>query len=309
MAYQLEARETFSVGLKRIAAEELGGALEGLRHGGDPSTVHDARKRFKKLRAVLRLVRSDLGRRRYREANILLRDAGRELSGLRDAQVLVETLETLAQRFPDEARRQAFEVIRKTLRSRQQLAETQGNVLTEGVAAKVATLEDKIAHWHVGDTWNAAEPNVAQTYERGLKAFKDAYQHPSDEGFHEWRKSVKDLWYHLRILNPLWPELLDALAAQASRLADLLGEEHDMAVLSQTLAAEPEAFGGVGKVDTVVGLIEGRREEIRVEARLLGRRLYAETPKRFVRRYQAYWRVWQEGQNQLEKDSRARRLL
>ncbi len=118
MAYQLEARETFSVGLKRIAAEELGGALEGLRGGGDHSTVHDARKRFKKLRAVLRLVRSDLGRRRYREANTLLRDAGRELSGLRDAQVLVETLETLAERFPDKSYRQVFEGMRRTLRSR-----------------------------------------------------------------------------------------------------------------------------------------------------------------------------------------------
>lgn len=47
MAYQFEARETFSVGIKRIAVEELGGALEGLRAGGNHGTVHDARKRFK----------------------------------------------------------------------------------------------------------------------------------------------------------------------------------------------------------------------------------------------------------------------
>lgn len=309
MAYQLEARETFSGGIKRIATEELGGALEGLRSEGDPSTVHDTRKRFKKLWAILRLVKSDLGRKRYREANILLRDTGRELSGLRDAQVLVETLETLAERFPEKSHRQVCEGMRKALRSRQQLAVVQGNVLAEGMAAKVATLEDKTAHWHVGDNWEAAEPNVARTYGRGLEAFKDAYRHPSDEGFHEWRKGVKDLWYHLRIFNPLWPEVMDALAAQASRLADLLGEEHDMAVLAQTLVAEPEAFGGVGKVDTVVGLIESRCEEIRVEARLPGQRLYAETPKRFIKRFEAYWRVWQEGQTQLEKDDRARRLL
>lgn len=294
MAYQLEARETFSVGVKRIAAEELGGALKGLRAGGDHGTVHDARKRFKKLRAVLRLVRGDLGRKGYREANILLRDAGRGLSGLRDAQVLVETLEALAERFPDKAYRQAFEGVRRALRSRQQLAEAQGNVLTEGVAAKVAILEDRIAHWHVGDTWDSAEPNLEQTYERGLQAFKNVYRHPSDEGFHEWRKAVKDLWYHLRILNPLWPEVMDALAGQASRLADLLGNEHDLAVLSQTLAAEPEAFGGVREVDTVVGLIENRREEIRIEARLLGLRLYTDKPKRFVERFKSYWRAWQE---------------
>lgn len=106
MSYQLKVRETYSSGIKRIAAEELGGVLKGLRGGlaeGDGSAVHDTRKRFEKLRAVHRLVRGDLGRKSYREANLLLRDAGRGLSGLRDAQVLVETLEALTKRFPDVA--------------------------------------------------------------------------------------------------------------------------------------------------------------------------------------------------------------
>lgn len=219
--------------------------------------------------------------------------------------MLVETLEALAEHFHDESYQQAFEEARRTLRSRQQHAEAQENVLTKEVAVKVAILGDRIAHWHVGDTWDSVEPNVARTYRRGREAFENAYRHPSDEGFHEWRKGVKDLWYDLRILNPLWPGVMDALATQASRLADLLGEEHDMAVLAQLLSAEPEAFGGVGKVNTVVGLIDNHRKEIREEARLLGLRLYAKTPKRFVRRYRAYWQVWQEGQTQLEKGTRA----
>lgn len=297
MSYQLKVSEPFSRGIKRIAAEEFGGALKGLQSGGDHSTVHDARKRFKKLRAVLRLVRSNLGRKGYREANVLLRDAGRELSALRDAQVLVETLEALAKRFPDEAYQQAFRRAGQMLRSRQQLAEVQGDVLTEEVAAKakVATLEKRIAHWHIGNSWNAVGPNLGRVYERGLEAFKEAYRHPSDEGLHEWRKGVKDLWYHLRILNPLWPKVMKEFAAQASTLADLLGNEHDLAVLSQTLAAEPKAFGSAKEVKTVQGLIETRREEIRAEARLLGLRLYADKPKRFSKRFEAYWQAWQEG--------------
>lgn len=298
MPYQLKARETFSTGIKRIAAEELSGALRGLRGGtagGDGGTIHDTRKRFKKLRALLRLARNDLSRKRYREANILLRDAGRELSELRDAQVLVETLEALAKRFPDEVYQQAFEEVRKTLLSRQQLAEVQEDVLTDEVAAKVVTLEDKTAHWRVGDTWDSVEPALGQAYERGLVGFKEAYRHPSDDTFHEWRKGVKDLWYHLRILNPLWPKVLNELAAQASTLADLLGNEHDFAVLSQTLAAEPEAFGSVKEVKRIQKLLETHREEIRAEARLLGLRLYADKPKRFTKRFGAYWQAWQEG--------------
>lgn len=295
MSYQLKVRETFSDGMKRIAAEELGGALKGLQGGGDHNAVHDTRKRFKKLRAVFRLVRGDLGRKGYREADILLRDAGRGLSGLRDAQVLVDTLEALTKRFTDETYQPAFEEAHKALLARQQLTEAQGNLVTEEVAVKVATLEARIAHWGVGDTWDSVEPNLGKVYVRGLEAFKEAYMHPSDESFHEWRKGVKDLWYHLRILNPLWPKVMKELAAQASTLADLLGNEHDLAVLSQTLAAEPETFGGTNEVDTIQKLIDTRRAEIRAEARLLGLRLYADKPKRFTQRFKAYWQAWQQG--------------
>ncbi len=122
MSYKLETFETFSLGIKRITAEELGEVLEGLRGGladGDRGTVHDTRKRFKKLRAIFRLVKSDLGKNRFREVNVLLRDAGRELSGLRDTQVLVETLAALKERFPDEIDQKAFAGVHKSLLKRQ----------------------------------------------------------------------------------------------------------------------------------------------------------------------------------------------
>lgn len=294
MAYRLEVHESFSGGIKRVAAEELGEALQSLRAGpaqGDRDPVHDARKRFKKVRAVLRLVRRDLGRKRYRQANLILRDAGRELSGLRDAAVLVGTLETLSQHSGDKAPRGAFEDTREVLLARQQLAGAQAGDLSV-VAEKIAGLQGEVADWSVGDTWNAVRPNLDRTYRRGLEAFGEAYRNPSDDGFHEWRKGVKDLWYHLRILNPLWPDVMEELAAQAGELADLLGNEHDLAVLAQTLAADPGAFGGAEDVGTLLGLIEDYRRDLRAAARLLGSRLYADKPKGFVARLENYWQAW-----------------
>lgn len=304
MSYQLKVRETFSDGIKRIVAEELGGALDGLQSGlaaGDGSAVHETRKRFKKLRAVLRLVRGDLGKKGYREANILLRDAGRELSSLRDAQVLIETLEALAKRFPHGAYRPTFEEVCKALRSRQQLAQTYEKVSVDEVLARVAIFGEKVADWHIGDSWDSVVPNLDQVYERGLESFKKAYRNPSDEGFHEWRKAVKNLWYHLRILHPLWTKVIKEFTAQASTLADLLGDEHDLAVLSHTLAAEPKAFGSAKEVKMMRELIETHREEIRAKAWLLGLRLYADKPKRFTKRFEVYWRGWREEREKLVK--------
>lgn len=56
------------------------------------------------------------------------------------------------------------------------------------------------------------------------------------------------------------------LTAQASTLADFLGNEHNLAVLSQMLATEPEMFGGAKEVKTIQEFIDTRREEISVEA-------------------------------------------
>lgn len=291
MPYQLEVQENFSEGVKRVASEELDEALKGLRGETERSVgeaVHDARKRFKKLRATLRLVRSDLGEKRYRRADARFRDAGRALSGLRDADVLLATLDALAKRAGDKTTRKMFRETRKTLAARQQHAVARADVVTAEVAQRVADAAHDIASWPLGDGWDAAGPNLKRSYNRGLKAFGRAYRHPSDDRLHEWRKRVKDLWYHLRLLNPLWPEVMAALAVQAGQLADLLGDEHDLAVLEQTLTDGAD----FGDVEPIRELIGARRRELSLKAERSGRRLYADEPEVFTRRFRAYWRVW-----------------
>ena len=75
-------------------------ARRGRRSG---EAVHEARKDLKKLRSALKLVRPVLGEKAYRRENERFRDVARELSDVRDAQVRAETVEGLAQRFPDDA--------------------------------------------------------------------------------------------------------------------------------------------------------------------------------------------------------------
>lgn len=293
MPYQLTRQETFSQGVKRVAREELKGALRSL-HGEAEDTgsaVHDARKRFKKLRAVLRLVQSDLGKRRYRQLDTRFRDAGRALSELRDAEVLLTTLDALAERAGDRTSQRAFEGVRAALLARQRLAAAQTGEVTAETAEGMAALQQEVSSWPIGDHWRTVGPNLEREYGRGRKAFKAARQHPTDDRLHAWRKRVKDLWHHLRLLNPLWPQVIAEIAAQAGHLADLLGDEHDLAVLAQTLTKDA-AFGSPEDVRTLLELIEGRRHELRGEAERLGHRLYAEGPGAFARRLERYWRVW-----------------
>jgi hypothetical protein len=70
-------------------------------------------------------------------------------------------------------------------------------------------------------------------YKRGRNRLFDAYAAPSPDNFHEWRKRTKYLWYHVRILRPLWPAVLEELANEIHELSNLLGLDHDLAVFHE----------------------------------------------------------------------------
>src|ERR1700690_4419144 len=96
MSFQLKRKESVSDGIRRIVKREIGTALEQLAsRGQSDEAVHEARKCLKKVRAALRLVRDELGGPAYRRENFALRDAARPLTEVRDATMLVETLERL----------------------------------------------------------------------------------------------------------------------------------------------------------------------------------------------------------------------
>jgi CHAD domain-containing protein len=128
--------------------------------------------------------------------------------------------------------------------------------------------------------WPALEPGLLRGYEPGRDLLATAREKPSVENLHEWRKRVKDLWYHLRLLKPLSPGIDGGQADEADKLADVLGDDHDLAVLRDAVDD-----------DAVIGLIDRRRAQLQAQAIRIGERLYAESPKTFARRMHRYWRA------------------
>ena len=149
----------------------------------------------------------------------------------------------------------------------------------------------RIDEWPLRQSgWKALEPGLLRSYVRGRKALATAHREPTVENLHEWRKRVKDLWYHLRLLTPLAPGIVGGQAEEAHRLSDLLGDDHDLAVLRAAL--ETGAGALAVDLDAVNGLIDHRREQLQAEALHVGARLYAESPSAFGRRLHRYWKTW-----------------
>jgi CHAD domain-containing protein len=99
---------------------------------------------------------------------------------------------------------------------------------------------------------------------------------PIDRRFHDWRKRVKDYWYVSRLLRRCWPELMENRVAELKRLSDLLGDDHDLAVMRSLLVHEQANLGDTTSL--LSGLLRQRQQELRAVAGPLGMRLYATAP-------------------------------
>jgi CHAD domain-containing protein len=271
-AFRLKPGEPVPEGIARIARGRIDHASDALTEASEEG-VHDARKDMKKLRALLRLVRGEIGEKVFRRESACFRDAARELSGVRDADVMLATLADLEERYGADtgAIRQGLEAHR---------LRTAGGGRKQAAKIATAMLDEargRVADWPLErDGFEALEDGLRRTYRRGRRDWLAAESDPSTENLHEWRKRAKDLWYHCLILQESWKPVMRALADEAHELSDRLGDDHDLAVL-QEWGAEP-----------LEPLIATRRRELQEEAFAYGPRLYADKPKAFVRRIE-HW--------------------
>jgi hypothetical protein len=87
----------------------------------------------------------------------------------------------------------------------------------------------------------------------------------------------------------MFPEVLDGYIVALDQLGELLGEEHDLAELVALVAEQPEVCADAAEVTLITALAEHRRTELQAEALAVGRKVYAESPKAFTTRLEAYW--------------------
>jgi CHAD domain-containing protein len=299
MAYAFDVDETVPEAVQRIANEQVERAVSALEQaGGDDleAAVHDCRKRAKKLRGLIRLVRPALGTA-YGPANESFRDAGRELSGLRDAQAALATFDTVVAGSLDLLPKGGVGGVRAGLAG---LAESATQADDRQLRTERAVDLFRAGRRHVARAkldaqgWAAVGPGVERTYRAGRRALTETRQDTDPTVMHEWRKRAKDAWYHVRLLRDAAPCVLEPLEDRFHHLSDALGDAHDLVVISDRLHASPDVFGGQAQVRAVCDLADTRRAKLERRAMSLGARLYAEKPSRYADRIGAYWHLWHD---------------
>ena len=297
MSYEFERPTRVAPQVRRIVVERLDNALEQLT--GEPLrtdravAVHTARKDIKKARSAMRLAKGSLTRDAFRAGNDRLRDAAHELAAIRESDAMAGALGKLVEetnRMSDACAEAAREWSARLGPSQSPTDVTEN---AERAAAIIEGIKEDARLWALGyGAWEIIEPGIRRTYRNGRTGLGLAETDPSDENLHEWRKRVKDMWYSLRLLQRMWPEVLEVVAEEAHSVSELLGDHHDLGELA--LVIENGDSGLLGDVGAEL-LVHARAKQARLylAAIVKGRRLYAERPRRYSERLGALWRSWE----------------
>jgi CHAD domain-containing protein len=294
MSYELRPEETLGENLCRICRKQIESAIaiaKGEKETRD-TPVHETRKHLKKTRAALRLVGKEIGRGLFREADHRLRDVGRLVSDIRDAEVRLQTVREL-QEIKQRRARNAYAELETILMLELEnfmaaFAEwqTQALPMLEKVQAGIDCWP--LDHFRSKQLRRA----VQKTYKRARKALADAKSNPSTKCFHKFRTEAKTLWYQLRIVRPLSPVVLKNLSDELRAMADLLGRAHDLSFLGDRLRKEHGRSEWQREGHKLLAVVEVSQGDLQRGAAELAERFFAERPRDFGSRMAGWLDDW-----------------
>ena len=303
MAFRFEQDDAgLRAGLVRIAREETRRAQAEIADDAlsTERTIHQARKRTKRLRGLMRLLRPAFPD--YRAEATHLRNAARGLSRLRDRDVMIATHDALMDRTGADRRRYAPVRAHLTRARNRVAAEADPQAALDTYAGEMAAIGDRAGAWPLtGKDAKALRAGLERTWARARKAMKTAKTSGDIEALHAWRKRVKDHWYQARLLTPVAPQLFRERAKQAGALGEILGDIHDLDVYRAHLDG-PEASGlDPVRRGELVELASTRIGELEREAFALGKALFAQPPGEMAAEGAAAWKAWRKGTGAAKK--------
>jgi CHAD domain-containing protein len=253
--------------------------------------IHRARKKLKRARAGLRLLRAPLGERDYRRCNHALRDAARQLTPVREAKVLLQMHCKLSGKIRPSAMRPFMETFTQLLR--QEIGRQRRQLTYACIESTSATLNRVKRHILAvaARKFDAADPVAAlmQAYKKAYHSRDLARRSPSDQSLHEYRKQAKYFVNQLELLSLHKAKQFGKLIQQCNKLAEHLGDDHDLAVLNEELSrCCAELAWSADALAPYFERLQRRRVRLQRQAQRLGDRMWHDKPRQLQRKLRQF---------------------
>jgi CHAD domain-containing protein len=291
MSFRIDPRLPLTGEVRRILADEIGKALVHLDVARDrpEQAVHKCRKRLKNARALLRLVRS--GDETFCQTeNQCYREVSALLAGPRQATALIETIDRLADAFPEHSAGGGLDAVRDRLVMRQHELHA-GTGLDAAIGAAAAACREGLEHIDrlvLPDQPEQAADILAEgaraTLRRARKALDRAGSRGEADDFHDLRKAAKTHSMHLSLLGRLWPTPIKARRKAVDELGERLGELHDVFVMRALLDADGEPLGPPEDTKLLGKLLKRSEKNLKKACLAEAAELFGDSPKRSTKK-------------------------
>ena len=297
------AGETLAQGIDRVVAEQFQVALSIAETPPEnqPIAVHSTRKALKRLRAMLRLVRDTISLDCYHTDNQVLKLIAAELGAVRDTWVMADVLDRLLPHDPVSQPAVGKLVARLEERYRaESLALLENEAQMAAIVEQLDHVRERSKRWSIraGESdvplpheFASIEPGLQRVYKRGRRGMRIVADSPTDTLLHVWRKRAKYLRHQVEALNVLDPITMMRYELELEQLTDLLGDDHDLAVLLARFSNDPALIEDID-LDPVLSAIGRRRHDLQCKAIDLGRTFFADPSTDFIAYVE---RVWGDG--------------
>jgi CHAD domain-containing protein len=266
--------------------ETLMGAFDDPHKG-----VHEARKRIKKIRALLSLMRS-ADPSFYKVEDRRWRDTARLLAGPREASALVETVDRFIAEFPEANRRGELDGIRTVLDGRRGKLAGDAAALRPAVGAAIlscAEAGEAVRDWSLPrgrrDMAKVLARGVRRSWKEADAAAALASRREREDDFHDLRKAVKRHAAHLALLRDIWPGDVADRRGRIEALGDRLGELNDIYVMTTATKASREGFADETEIAFFRELLESKRQALAGEIVEAAEALFSDRPRRLKRHF------------------------
>ena len=280
--------------------------LARLQGDSDPeSGIHEARKSLKRTRALLRLVRPGLGETQFRRSNDRLRDIARMLSAARDRDVVRAHLARITQAGQTVVKPRPLleKAARRLSAALTQVPDGRAPDNGAGPSARarnmaealleIASVRSELAELGLQPaSFETIVAGLAKSHRSGCKALALALGNPDEEeALHDLRKAAQAYWRQMILVQQAWPEVCLARAAAAKHVADLLGQDHDVALLDGVLAGPEAQVLTRAERAALTRYCAARHTELRNAALPKAQLLFAERSERLGERMRYLWDV------------------
>lgn len=297
MSYAFKPGRAFTGDFKCVGAEQFEQAIEllRLRPDGVHEAIHDARKCFKRIRALYRLVASDAPLFQEQE-NARIRDMARRLSTVRDAAALVENARYLHEGARNDDEEKALDhVCLRLIERRDRIAAGETDI-EDRIAATVVNCEQAMAallHVSFDDRRRKTADRLAKGWRRTLKraarALEACQASTEAAAFHELRKRAQDYRMHLALMREAWPSAMETKRADAKTLVEVLGHLNDLDVMTSVVNEDPGLAGNSQDQAHLISAVIARQELLRQEALERASNVFLDAPDDESRTIRLLW--------------------